>query len=250
MTGRPVLPSFFRLVALETIDSTNEEAVRRARAGAPEGTLIWARQQSRGRGRRGRGWSSPAGNLYFSLLLRPAVAPAAAAQLGFVAAVALAETLVASLPVEREVRCKWPNDVLVDGAKIAGILPEAESAGRTVAALVLGIGVNLASFPDDLPYPATSVAAAGGTPSVEDLLEGLAIAIERWYRRWQAEGFGPLRQRWLDFVFGLGEPIEVRLETTTLRGRFAALDASGALDLELAEGGHRLVTAGDVFYPA
>jgi BirA family biotin operon repressor/biotin-[acetyl-CoA-carboxylase] ligase len=250
MTGQPVLPPFFRLVALETIDSTNEEALRRARAGAPEGTLVWAREQSRGRGRRGRGWSSPAGNLYCSLLLRPDVPPAAAAQLGFLAAVALAETLAACLPAERRIRCKWPNDLLIDGAKVAGILPEAEAAGRTVAALVLGIGVNLAGHPEGLPYRATSVLASGGAASVEELLANLAIAIERWYRRWQVEGFGPLRARWLDFAFGLGEPIEVRLESGVLRGRFAALDPTGALDLELAEGGRRLITAGDVFYPA
>src|SRR5262249_40979970 len=144
---------------------------------------------------------------------------------------------------------KWPNDVLVDGAKIAGILPEAEAAGATVAALVVGIGVNVASFPEGLPYRATSVAANGGTVTVEALLERLAVALERWYRRWQAGGFAPLRERWLDFAFGLGEPIEVRLETNVLHGRFAALDASGALDLALPDGGHRLVTAGDIFHP-
>jgi BirA family biotin operon repressor/biotin-[acetyl-CoA-carboxylase] ligase len=248
--GSPNLPNFFALVAFDRIDSTNEEAHRRARAGAPEGTLIWAREQTSGRGRRGRGWSSPPGNLYLSLLLRPAIAPAEAAQVGFVAAVGLAETLVGCLPTERRVRCKWPNDLLVDGAKIAGILPEAEAAGRLVAALVLGIGVNLASFPDGLPYRATSVTAAGGRVGVEEFLELLAVNIERWYRRWRSEGFTSVRRRWLDFAAGLGEAIEVRLETGTLKGRFAALDPSGALDLELAEGGRRLITAGDVFYPA
>ncbi len=250
MIGEPRLPSFFTLVALDRIDSTNEEAHRRVKAGAPEGTLVWAREQSSGRGRRGRSWSSPPGNLYLSLLLRPAVPPAEAAQLGFVAALALAETLSACLPAERQVRCKWPNDLLVDGAKVAGILPEAEAAGRTVEALVLGIGVNLASHPSDLPYPATSVIAAGGSIALEDLLVELAGCLHLWYRRWQTAGFGPVRARWLDFAAGLGQAIEVRLESGTLKGRFAALDASGALDLELAEGSHRLVSAGDVFYPA
>jgi BirA family transcriptional regulator, biotin operon repressor / biotin---[acetyl-CoA-carboxylase] ligase len=244
------LPSFFTLIALDRIDSTNEEAHRRARAGAPEGMLIWAREQSSGRGRRGRGWSSPPGNLYVSLLLRPLVPPAEAAQLGFVGAVALAETLSAVLPPARQVRCKWPNDLLIDGAKVAGILPEAEAEGRRVDALILGIGVNLASYPEALPYRATSVRAAGGSVSVESLLEGLTERLYYWYGRWREAGFGSIRSRWLDFAAGLGQPIEVRLESGTLTGRFAALDASGALDLELAEGGHRLVTAGDVFYPA
>ena len=250
MNDRPLLPSFFTLVALDRIDSTNEEALRRARAGAPEGTLVWAREQSGGRGRRGRAWSSPPGNLYLSLLLRPAVPPAQAAQLGFVAAVALAETLCASLPAERRICCKWPNDLLIDGAKVAGILPEAEALGQNVEVLVLGMGVNLASHPANTPYRATSLSAAGSNVTMEALLESLAGGLHLWYRRWQDAGFAPIRGRWLDFAAGLGQAIEVRLEGATLQGRFAALDASGALDLELADGGHRLVTAGDVFYPA
>jgi BirA family biotin operon repressor/biotin-[acetyl-CoA-carboxylase] ligase len=244
------LPAFYSLIALDCIDSTNEEALRRARAGAGEGTLVWARQQTGGRGRRGRSWSSPPGNLYCSLLLRPAATPAAAAQLGFVTAVALAEALRPVLPVGRRLCCKWPNDLLVDGAKLAGILLETEGAGRTVEALVLGMGINVESHPANTPYRATSLHAAGAEATVEALLESLAERLLHWYRRWQQEGFAPVRERWLDFAEGLGGPIEVRLEGATLEGRFAALDASGALDLELADGRHRLVTAGDVFYPA
>jgi BirA family biotin operon repressor/biotin-[acetyl-CoA-carboxylase] ligase len=250
MMGRPNLPAFFSLVALDHIGSTNEEALSRARAGAPEGTIVWARQQSGGRGRRGRSWSSPPGNLYCSLLLRPAVPPAQAAQLGFVAAVAMAEALLAVLPPERRLSCKWPNDLLIDGAKTAGILPEAEGPGHNVEALVLGMGINVESHPADTPYRATSLRAAGAEVTVEALLERLAVLLLAWYRRWQSEGFVPVRARWLDFAQGLGEPIEVRLESATLKGRFAALDRTGALDLELADGRHRLVTAGDVFYPA
>jgi BirA family transcriptional regulator, biotin operon repressor / biotin---[acetyl-CoA-carboxylase] ligase len=244
------LPPFFSLVALESIDSTNEELHRRARAGAEEGTLLWAREQSRGRGRRGRDWSSPQGNLYFSLLLRPRVPPASAAQIGFVAAVALAETFEGLLTAGRRLGCKWPNDLLIDGAKVSGILPEAEAAGGVVEAVVLGMGVNVASFPAELPYRATSLVAAGADASIESVLEALAPRLETWYRRWREEGFAPVRRRWLDFAAGLGAPIEVRLEREVLQGRFAGLDASGALDLELADGRHRLITAGDVFHPA
>ncbi len=250
MIDQPALSPFFTLVALDRIDSTNEEAHRRARSGAPEGTLVWSREQTSGRGRRGRAWSSPPGNLYASLLLRPAVPPAQAAQLGFVAAIAMAETLCACLPAEREVRCKWPNDLLIDGAKVAGILPEAEAAGRRIEALVLGMGINLASHPADTPYRATSLRAAGSKIAIETLLESLACQVHLWYRRWQEAGFAPIRARWLDFAAGLGQEVEVRLEAGTLKGRFAALDATGALDLELAGGDHRLVSAGDVFYPA
>ncbi len=250
MSGRPNLPAFFSLVALDSVDSTNLEAGRRARAGALEGTLVWAREQTSGRGRRGRRWASPRGNLYLSLLLRPRARPAEAAQIGFVAAAALAETLAGVLPSERRVSCKWPNDLLVDGAKIAGILLETEAPGEELAALVLGVGVNLVSHPEGLPYPATSILAAGGKISAEALLEVLALKLEHWYTLWRRAGFAPVRRRWLDFATGLGAPVEVRLEGATLKGRFASLDSSGALELELAEGGRRLVTAGDVFYPA
>jgi BirA family transcriptional regulator, biotin operon repressor / biotin---[acetyl-CoA-carboxylase] ligase len=250
MSGAPRLPAFFSLEAFDSIGSTNEEALRLARSGAPEGTLVWAEQQTGGRGRRGRSWSSPPGNLYCSLLLRPAVPPAQAAQLGFVAAVGMAETLLAVLPAARRLSCKWPNDLLIDSAKTAGILPEAEGAGRNVEALVVGMGINIESHPADTPYRATSLRAAGAQVSVEALLESLAAPLLAWYRRWQSEGFAPVRSRWLDFAQGLGEPIEVRLENATLEGRFAALDVTGALDLQLADGRHRLVTAGDVFYPA
>ena len=249
MSNRPNLPAFFSLVALDSVDSTNLEARRLACAGAPEGTLVWAREQTSGRGRRGRHWASPVGNLYLSLLLRPQVRPSEAAQASFVAAVALAETLTEILSAERRISCKWPNDLLVDGAKTAGILLEAEALGEEPAALVLGIGVNLASHPEGLAYPATSILAAGGKTSVEDLLQALALRLEHWYGLWRRAGFTPVRERWLEFAAGLGAPIEVRLESTTLKGRFAALDPSGALELELAEGGRRLVTAGDVFYP-
>jgi BirA family biotin operon repressor/biotin-[acetyl-CoA-carboxylase] ligase len=250
LNPQPALPPFFSLIALESIDSTNEELHRRARAGAPEGTLVWAREQTRGRGRRGRDWRSPPGNLYLSLLLRPQVPPAEAAQIGFVAAVALAEAFESLLPAAPRLSCKWPNDLLIDGAKVSGILPEAEAAGGVVEAVVLGMGVNVASFPAELPYRATSLAAAGAEAGVETVLEAVAPRLQSWYRRWREEGFAPVRCRWLDFATGLGEPVEVRLEREVLRGRFAGLDASGALDLELADGGHRLITAGDVFHPA
>ena len=127
-TQRPALPPGFRLAALETVDSTNAEALRRAEAGAPDGTFVWARRQEAGRGRQAKPWSSPAGNLYTSLLLRPACAPARAAELSFVAAVAVADTVADLLgPAGPAVSCKWPNDVLVDGAKISGILLESRT---------------------------------------------------------------------------------------------------------------------------
>jgi BirA family transcriptional regulator, biotin operon repressor / biotin---[acetyl-CoA-carboxylase] ligase len=247
--GLPELPSWFSLVALERVDSTNEEALHRAHAGAPEGTLIWAREQSRGRGRRGRSWASPRGNLYASLLLRPGIGAQEASQIGFVVAVAVAEVLRPTIPAARRLQCKWPNDLLIDGAKLAGILPEAEVRGAMAEVVVVGIGVNVESFPEQLSYPATSLLAAGAGIGVAELLERLAPRLQAWYQRWGEEGFAPVRRRWLEFAARVGEPIRVRLEHELLDGRFAGLDANGALDIELPGGARRLVRAGDVSYP-
>lgn len=250
MSARPPrLPSFYRLVALDSVDSTNEEARRRlvADESLPEGTLVWAAEQTAGRGRRGRSWSSPRGNLYVSLVLRPGCAPGVAAQLGFVAAVALAETIDGLLPAGGRARLKWPNDVLVDGGKVSGILLEAEQGG----ALILGVGVNLQSRPERALYPAISLAEAGAAiREPAEFLERFAERLLTWYETWKRDGFAPLRAAWLARAVGLGQPIEVRLDRETLSGRFDALDESGALALALADGRCRLVAAGDVFFPA
>jgi BirA family biotin operon repressor/biotin-[acetyl-CoA-carboxylase] ligase len=240
----------FHLVVCERIDSTNAEAKRLAAAGAQSGTLVWAREQLVGRGRRGRGWSSPPGNLYASLLLRPGCPPARACQLSFVAAVAVAEALTALLPKGAAVALKWPNDVLVGGAKIAGILLEtAGVADRSVDWLVIGVGINLTSHPADTPYPATDLqreGAPGVTP--ERALQAFVETFERWHGVWSVDGFPPVRARWLASAHGLGEPIEVRLERETLHGRFGDLDGNGALMLDMEGGIRRPITTGDLFF--
>jgi BirA family biotin operon repressor/biotin-[acetyl-CoA-carboxylase] ligase len=244
------LPSFYRLVFHEQIDSTNEEAKRLAAGGAEAGTLVWAGEQLAGRGRRGRGWVSPLGNLYLSLLLRPACPPAQACQLNFVAAVALAEAVSALLPAGAEVALKWPNDVLVRGAKVSGILLEASAAlDRSIDWLVTGAGVNVVSCPTDTPYPATSLQREGATAGAADVLRTFAESFLALYETWRAQGFPPVRARWLASARGLGEPIEVRLERETLRGRFSNLDESGALMLDTTDGTRRQITTGDLFFP-
>lgn len=248
----PGLPPFFRLIAYDSVDSTNDIAKRLAAEGAPEGTLIWALTQRTGRGRRGRGWSSPPGNLYQSLLLRPNCVASEAAQIGFVAAIGLAETIAEFLPKAADIALKWPNDVLVGGAKVSGILLEAGgSGGPTVDWIVLGIGVNIVSHPDDTPYPATSLIAAGATgATVERILERFADRFLGWYGRWRDGGFASIRERWLRSARGPGTDIEVRLEGEVLRGKFLALDDTGALVLEIGAGNTRTITAGEVFFPA
>jgi len=247
MSG-PALPEGFRLRRYPTIGSTNDAAKALARAGAADGTLVWADEQTEGRGRRGRPWRSPPGNLYLSLVLRPECAASRAAQLGFVAALGLGDALTPLVGPALPLRYKWPNDLLADGKKLAGILLESEtSASDRVDFVVLGIGVNLVSAPEDVEFPATSLSAhgiSGVTPPL--LLEGFVRNFAGWTRRWREAGFAPVRTAWLAAASGLGERIRVRLERQTLVGRFRDLDEDGALMLDAAEGSRR-IAAGEVF---
>jgi BirA family biotin operon repressor/biotin-[acetyl-CoA-carboxylase] ligase len=247
----PALPDFFHLHAHETIGSTMEECRRLAGEDAPEGSLVWAARQTAGRGRRGRSWASPPGTLYLSLLLRPGMPPAEGAKLGFVASLAMGGALAALLPRgEERVRLKWPNDLLIEGCKTAGILLEGLSGpdGR-LAGVILGIGVNVASFPDDTPYRATSLSAAGGPSDPVLLLRGFAERFPKCYDSFRREGFGPTRAAWMRRAAGIGQPVEVRLEQETVAGRFSTLDEEGRLWLDLADGSRRSFSAGDVFFP-
>lgn len=252
MAPKIELPPGFRLEHLSETVSTNEDAHARAGEGAASGLLIWADRQSAGRGRRGRSWISERGNLYCSLLLRaPALQaqlePGVAAQLSFAAALAVLEAIERRLP-GCEVRLKWPNDVLVDQKKIAGMLLESRTAasGR-LDWLVIGIGVNVASFPADCEFPATSLAAESASAKVADVLADVAAGLHRWISLWRAQGFSPIRERWLGSAWGLGGPISVRLADETLQGRFETLDLTGALVLSRADGRRQLIAAGDVF---
>lgn len=254
MTEAPSLPPAYRLVALDRIDSTNEEAKRLARQGAEDGTLVWAREQSAGKGRGGRSWKSPQGNLYLSIVLRPECPPVRAAELSFVAAVALGAALGELLPALVPLNFKWPNDVLLGEAKAAGILLETESggagAGKPLDWLVLGIGVNVRHYPEDAEFSATSLHEEGATDvTVEALLESFSRHFLDWVNRWLEIGFAPVRAAWLARALGIGKTIKVRLPNETLQGKFVDLDADGALLLRLAKGGEvRRITAGDVFY--
>jgi len=247
---QPRLPPSYRLVSYDKVGSTNEEAKRLARDGAAEGTLVWALEQTAGRGRRGHTWASPPGNLYLSLILRPDCSVGWAAQLGFVAALAVGDT-VNSICENRldALSYKWPNDVLLRGRKIAGILLESElqSDGKMPLFVVVGVGVNLISSPRDAEFPPTSIAEEDlGTISAAAALEGYAHNFQAWAGRWREEGFAPIRTAWRAHAAALGEPIRVRLEAATLHGRFLDIDQHGALLLETAEQ-RRRISAGEIF---
>ncbi len=239
-------------VSFPEIDSTNEEARRQAVAGEAGPLWLRADRQTAGRGRRGRAWASPSGNLMASLLLRPACDPAAAAQISFVAALAVGDLVLAVAP-QAPVALKWPNDVLVGGAKIAGILLEsgARADGR-IDWLAVGIGVNLAYHPADTPYPATHVALhAGADLSPDAALTGLAAAMDRWLGIWdEGRGFAAIRSAWLARAHGLGQSLTARLAERVLEGRFAGLEPDGALVLTDADGQAHTVHGGEVFFNA
>lgn len=236
MSSAPVLPDGWRLVALDSVGSTNDEAAQLADAGAAEGTVVWAREQTGGRGRRGRHWASPVGNLYSSTILRPDCAALRAAELGFVAALAVADIV----PADRAVRVKWPNDVLVNGGKIAGILLESAIAqtGR-VEHVVAGVGINV-GFAPQLPEMRYPGAALGG--SVEVALEKFTNALAARLVEWRRDGFETVRAAWLAKAGPIGAEVDVRLGEELVSGRFAGLDREGALLLDTTTGPRRIVS--------
>jgi BirA family biotin operon repressor/biotin-[acetyl-CoA-carboxylase] ligase len=235
-----------RHIAYDTLGSTNAEALVRARAGERGPLWITARTQSAGRGRRGSTWVSATGNLYATLLLTDPAPAAVASQLSFVTALALHDAVAECAPqVGPLLRLKWPNDLLLGGAKLAGILIEGEN--EPVFTTVIGIGVNCATHPSDTAYPATDLAAAGALVSAEQILAALAAAIQRRLAQWaRGEGFAAIRADWLKRAAGLGEAIRVRLPEREFTGRFEGLDEAGRLLVD-GEGGLTAVTAGEVF---
>jgi BirA family transcriptional regulator, biotin operon repressor / biotin---[acetyl-CoA-carboxylase] ligase len=244
------LPKGFTLTEFEEIGSTNDEAKRLAEQGAAHGTIITAKRQTAGRGRRGRVWVSPEGNLHLSAIMRPAAGIETAAQLSFVAALAVGETMWSFLAEGVTLRYKWPNDVLLNGAKASGLLLETASVAEgSVGWVVIGVGINVAYYPEDVPYPATSLAAQGARgATVTEVTRRFVARLAGWYDRWQEAGFGPVREAWLAKAAGLGKEIEVRLSNETIAGRFERLDSDGALILTLPGGASRRITSGDVFF--
>ena len=235
-----------RHVAHEVLGSTNVEALHLARQGEHGPLWITADRQTAGRGRRGRAWVSPPGNLHASLLLTQPTAAEHWPQLSFVAALAIHDALVdVAAHLKPLLAIKWPNDVLLAGAKLAGILIEAESG---LSAVAVGIGVNCAFHPADTDFPATDLAAAGAAVTPAVLFGPLSVKMLGRLAQWNAgQGFSTIRADWLARAAGMGESVRVRLAERELVGRFESLDEAGGLVLGLPDGSNRIIAAGDVF---
>lgn len=239
-------------VVFEEIDSTNAEARRRAEAGEAGPLWIAARRQSAGRGRHGRLWDGAADNLAATFLFTTDKRAGEAAQVSFVAALAVFDVAESCVP-RALLALKWPNDVLVDGAKASGILVESGPAAGGLW-LAVGVGVNLASHPEGTERPATHLAAhlradRVAPPSFDETLAALAQAFDRWRALWERDGFAPIRAAWTERAGGLGAPVIARMGSETVQGTAEAMEADGALRLRLPDGRIRRITAGDVFIP-
>lgn len=230
----------FNVLHYEKIGSTNDEARRLAAEGAEHGTVVHADEQTAGRGRLSRTWISPPGNLYMSILLRLDTPVGRLSELSFVTALAVADAADALLPRHVRAMLKWPNDVLVAGAKIAGILLE-----QADDATVVGIGLDVLHAPAATGYKTTSVAASGGIASVDGARDLVLKAMGRRMAVWQTDGFAPIRTAWLERAHPIGAALRVTIQGQTLEGAFSGLDDAGALLLDTKTGRQRIV-AGDV----
>lgn len=239
-----------QIVCLAQTDSTNLRAASLGAEQASDGTVVFADTQTAGKGRRGRTWHSPPGvNLYLSVLLRPRLAPWDAPQLTFLSAVAAARAIAAVTGVPAAV--KWPNDLLIGGRKVAGMLNEMQAESECVSWVVLGIGVNVnmqpAQFPGDLRYPATSLAIETGSPvSRLELARQLLVELDAAYRTFCRDGFVPIRNAWLALFPFVGRRVEIGGAGETVTGRVAGIDDDGALLLVDADGQSRRILSGDV----
>jgi BirA family biotin operon repressor/biotin-[acetyl-CoA-carboxylase] ligase len=231
--------TFWRVHKLAVTGSTNDEVKAAAERSEAEGYVVWALSQNAGRGRHGRVWESPVGNLYCSILLRPPMHKLNSGEYSFMTAVMVADTVKRFLP-NAVVTLKWPNDVLVAGKKIGGILLEAG-----VDWLVIGIGLNVLHSPQTERYATTSLYEAGaGQVGLTFLLDYLLERLFVWYDILRKEGFGPIRAAWLDQA--QKGSMTVRLAHTTVDGEYIDVDLRGQLRLRLADGSERSIATGDV----
>jgi BirA family transcriptional regulator, biotin operon repressor / biotin---[acetyl-CoA-carboxylase] ligase len=232
------MSTVFNIQHHERIGSTNDEARRLAAAGAPHGTVVHADEQEAGRGRFGRTWFSPPGNLYLSVLLRLALPLDRSSELSFVTALTVADAIDALLPKHSKSTLKWPNDVLVNDGKIAGILVESADGAH-----IIGIGVNMLEAPRNAPYKTATLVGAGGIATVDGARDILLGSLARYLEAWTEHGFDPIRTAWLARAHPVGTLLRASIGGRSEEGLFAGLDETGAMLLDTAEGRKRIVAA-------
>lgn len=255
----------YRLEAHESVGSTNSLAIEAARAGDPGNLWIVSRRQETGRGRRGRAWQTPEGNLAATLLAKSDFDLKSAATLGFVAGLALGDALAAVVPGKARISVaadggsgagqrftlKWPNDVLAEGRKLAGILLESTLLDKGRFAIAVGIGVNVVAYPDGLPYPATSLAAMGADCNAETLFLALSDAWMTYVDLWDnGRGLDRIRRLWLTRAAGLGGEVAVKVGEGVVRGIFETIDEECRFVIRDASGVAIPIAAGDVHFGA
>ncbi len=240
----------YHLLAFDVLDSTNEEAKRLAKAGGAHGAVIWAKKQTAGKGRLGRSWESQEGNLFASILLRPAVDINELAQLSFVASLAVVEAVADMCEAGHSLACKWPNDVLLDNKKLAGILLESfeceSSAGAETARwVVVGVGVNVDSYPANAQFPATCLTEAGvELVSAKIVLSRFVHHFIKFYNDWENKGFSTIRKSWLNYAWGMKK----KLTAGDISGTAENIDEAGRLIIKDKNGKKHTISAADIVY--
>lgn len=231
----------WRVETLEAVPSTQDVVRERAAAGEEAGFVVQAHRQNLGRGRQGTRWESPPGNLYMSALLRPDCPAEQGGQIALVCAVALARALEPFVAPGARIGLKWPNDILIDGRKAAGILVESEMAGDRIAFAVVGTGINVAAPPEG---------AAGLAPGVrvDAVRDAVLAALAQIYEIWRRQGFAPIRAAWLERAENPGGTIRVGKPPYAQTGQFLGLSPEGRLIFQPPGGAVREVAAGPVFY--
>lgn len=232
----------------ESLSSTQEQARFMAEEGYPDGTIILTKEQIMGKGRMGRRWVSEPGNLYMTYISRPDCSASKAAEMSFVSCIAAGDGMRRFLArSSQELNYKWPNDLMLNKQKVGGVL--LETVGKDpekLDAVLIGVGINLQNTPESANYPVTSFLQEGMDVSIDQALQVVAENLQAAIEMWRLQGFSPIRNRWLEHVYGMGEVITVKQGNKTFQGRMQGIDDSGALIISSKIGATDYITAGDV----
>ena len=241
------LPGFINIIRKEITGSTNEDIALLAKQNAEAWTVVQALEQNSGRGRHGKTWDSQRGNLFMSLLLRPAVGSGRWGELSFLSAVAVA-TILSEYIKSQSIEVKWPNDVLINGKKIAGILLEVLDFGAKTPAVIVGIGINISRKPKEFEYPVTCIQDyKNEITSSDEVLTSLLHSIVHWFRIWENDGFDMIRTEWMKRAYKLDGTVEVEGKNgSSAKFKFKGIDAEGAMLLDDENGTRNLYRAGTV----